>query len=1520
MVDINFYNIRSLKGSQQEGFEELVCQLAHLLKPDGGKYFVRKDGAGGDAGVECYWILEDGSEYGWQAKYFPDTLGNSQWAQIDKSVRTALDKHPKLRKYYVCLPRDWNDSRTEKKGKRVKTAWDKWCEYVKKWEQLASQKGLSVEFEYWCKHEITTFLTSDNPQLSGRALYWFNEPVLNNSSLYKIANIARDALGDRFSEELHLDLPISNIFDGVGINGSWADVLKEKEEPISNAKDKYLNEIIRNTRIETTLPQWGNLLSLLDSLLYPLSMYSLPNKFLEFVDGALESLELSEELVEKCLESLNDQLKKDVIDKELFSKSIGVINRVSEELDGLASFFESRFIKSALRKSVILLGEAGIGKSHLLCDLTFKRLSNSMPTLFVLGNHYEGGNVVSYLGKSLDLANFPRSQVLGAMDACGEASGARFLVVIDAINEGRYKDDWYTQIVPFFSEISNYKNIAVVISCRSTFKDYLIPGTLGKDTYVEVEHKGFSGYEHKAASIYLSKHGIVPPSVPILSPEFTNPLFLKTCCDGIKESGNRSFPKGINGISALFNFYIDSISKIINRKKKYLSGESIVNKSLDSFVRALYPDRFYGVPVGEAREIIDSHDIKRGSGGGTLFELLIDEGILALDIMPDPIGDNKRGIEVIRFTYERFSDHFAALHIIELHTEDQDVIKLFEEEGFVGALVNNHKLFSYSGIIESLGIIIPEMFKKEFIDYIGTEDNYYKYLYEHTFLNVVKWRSNESFTQRTLELLNEARPFYFRDKRIEILLSFSTEPEHPWNADFLDRNLKRKKMPERDFSWSVPISVEDESEEYVGEVSTLRAVIDWSFFTDLSEIDFDRKRLTSIVLAWMTTTSNRTIRDQATKSLAKVLISEPDLILILLRSFKDVDDLYLQERIYAASYSSLCFIDDDSILDDVSSYIYKENFERREPYPNILLRDYARGIIELVNSKGALNGKEVDVELCRPPYCSGWPIENPSKVEIEEITGDAHNSSIKNSIMGFPGDFGNYSMSCVHRWSPTTLDKEKAQSGLDLYKEFSKKIEGELKTEFEKYLIQVESKQVDYNRRALTVLKQLSDEELDSILDNIEDEDGKDDYIEWADLKNRLEDQLDPVLKEELRWISGLSVDDSLATVSKKWMQRWVCKRAYSLGWKKEFFERYEDSHCQRGRGSEKSIERIGKKYQWIAFRELLARLSDNLFWIDRGYSDVEDSVYYGPWQVNERDIDPTLLLRKTFYDSWSDSCEKLWWRPYVFEFSEKTIEEQVRWVWDKENIPSFEQILNVTSDEGQKFLSLSGFSKNRVSTINGNESIADQDAWYRINSIVVNKSDLSKLQEKVINKIDLVDPHTVNVSSTGHQAFFKEYPWHPSCNDMNDWVGVEEHWYNKFGIKYLVPVCKYDWETGNLDKSIESSIYFYLPSETLIDEFSLNNNLGEEGEWKSPDGKMIFLDPSVKKPGPSYALVDQVSFDTWLQLNEYELVWLIGGEKQLFGRNSDKFYGRLIYSIFISYSNGEFKTKIWFSKHDPYP
>ncbi len=78
MEELNFSNIRNHDGSCDNGFEELVCQLAHLLPPENADYFVRKDGAGGDAGVECYWKLKDRTEHAWQAKYFLNTLESSQ--------------------------------------------------------------------------------------------------------------------------------------------------------------------------------------------------------------------------------------------------------------------------------------------------------------------------------------------------------------------------------------------------------------------------------------------------------------------------------------------------------------------------------------------------------------------------------------------------------------------------------------------------------------------------------------------------------------------------------------------------------------------------------------------------------------------------------------------------------------------------------------------------------------------------------------------------------------------------------------------------------------------------------------------------------------------------------------------------------------------------------------------------------------------------------------------------------------------------------------------------------------------------------------------------------------------------------------------------------------------------------------------------------------------------------------------------------------------------------------------------
>ena len=107
-MTLNWNGIRALNGSQATGFEELCAQLARVESPAGAD-FVRKGYL--DAGVECYCVLNDESEWGWQAKYFLSALQSSQWSQLDDSVKHALEKHPALTRYFVCIPRDRPDAR-----------------------------------------------------------------------------------------------------------------------------------------------------------------------------------------------------------------------------------------------------------------------------------------------------------------------------------------------------------------------------------------------------------------------------------------------------------------------------------------------------------------------------------------------------------------------------------------------------------------------------------------------------------------------------------------------------------------------------------------------------------------------------------------------------------------------------------------------------------------------------------------------------------------------------------------------------------------------------------------------------------------------------------------------------------------------------------------------------------------------------------------------------------------------------------------------------------------------------------------------------------------------------------------------------------------------------------------------------------------------------------------------------------------------------------------------------------------
>lgn len=1528
MTNINFLSIRSHNGSQAGGFEELVCQIAHLRRPEGAARFVRKEGAGGDAGVECYWILNDHTEICWQAKYFMGQMNASRWSQLDKSFATALDRHPNLTKYVICLPIDKPDSRSKRAGKQVVTTEDEWQRHVAEWRCKAEKLSRSVEFEFWGKHEFLSFLTTQDPQYSGKMLYWFDSAVLTTHSLNRTVTKAKDILERRYDCEFHVDLPIAGILDGLCLNDQWRNDLEDRLRRLERCWESFFRklleqqpELLNGKKVEELKDRYSEVHRvLLDEVDQRLALFDV-QRVQALVDDVSELCNsIRDGIYSAAWQSERDR------DYTLWS-----FQNFFGELEVLSRFLKTKRVKAAETRTALVYGEAGIGKSHLLCDICLRRSEMDLPTILLLGSQYQGGNPIELIQDALDLKQYRMQEVLGAIDAAAEASGSRALIAIDAINEGNHIEGWQSQVSSFLSDVTKFPHIAVLLSCRSTYLRYILPheSVLGEDRLVRIEHPGFRGHEHRAAERYLSQQGIAKPSVPILAPEFTNPLFLKTCCRALKASQQTTFPKGFNGITRLFRFYVQSIEETIAIQKHYTPEERIVESALLGFVSEIFPGRLFGMPKGEARKFINALD-PNPNRDDTLFDTLLHEGVLSEDISYEA---NERGDAIVRFTFERFSDHFVAQQITE-SVDSDSLDTIFGSDEPLGHVIREYGGFSsHAGIFEMLALTIAEKYGRELVDLLPGNARVAKSDSDEVFRNSVVWRAPDSFSDRTLELLNQQEGWYGTlDPALDILLKVSTEPGHPWNAELLHRYLLDKEIAERDQFWSTQLALDFGSEEDDGYESTIRTLIEWAGFGNLEETEEERIRLCSITLLWFLTTSNRKVRDRSTKALVRMLSCFPSLLPELLQEFYSINDLYVVERLYAVAYGVICNTTDPQIVTRIATLVFELVFKDGSPLPHILLRDYARGILEFALHKDLLSD-DVDIQRFRPPYKSEWPIENPTAEEIETIVGDEQNKWIVDSVSGPLGDFGSYTMSCIHDWSPTPLTEPVPETSYDLKRQFAEThLQGEVLRQF------LEEIEPSASERGINLNASI---DLRKKLLGVDSENGTQDSenLSWDDGLNQVrlsneeerkrEEEFEKTViaqigdsqREHYRWLSGLR-GGGPAQFSRKWAQRWVCKRAYEFGWTDERFSSYDGSsqvRFSRYRGNQE-MERIGKKYQWLALFEVLARMSDNVHWIAPDYDDAEDKSYSGPWQIRMRDIDPTSRIRKNVGRFSDPGRVNTWWQPYDFPLGDITdLPAQIDYLWDEQRLPEFQDFLQVEDPvEKSKWTVLRGFWKEDQRERFPTPNFARLDCWFRINSILVCKEAIGLAVEKFRARM-LSEPSIIDVPSTDLQGFLGEYPWHPVYNRISGWQNTDSFGNSNLPM-YLCPVSEYEWEVGGPvgDFSLDSSLSFYLPAKELVEDMSLKRNGRGDGSWRNDDGE-IFKDPSLMESGPSYALIRSQHYDEWLNKKGLATLWLIGGEKQLFSHDSSKFYGRLTYSTMYILVDGMLSGgSLWCSRTEP--
>ncbi len=1486
-MSISWQSLRSLNNSQNSAFEEICCQLASAEQVPQGSQFIRKGTP--DAGVECYWKLPSGDEWAWQAKFFLSRPENNQWTQIDDSVRTALGKHPRLTSYTVCLPIDRSDPRHEEQ------IWfmDRWNSQVEKWKSWAEAKGMAVEFNYWGESELLLRLSREEHR--GRYYFWFNREKFSQLWFEQHIEASVQNAGPRYTPELNVNLPISKLFDGLGRTKAFYERLQELRGKIKRSHSNSLSvraEEVAQTEyaaLNDNVTQTLQILSEIDDYhIEAINFDLIAELSSQLRDRAWETSQALKEAKTELIQA--DPEEKQPKNRTESHNDFGYRRHHLQELANhateLSGFARSNECRLSNTPALLLSGDAGTGKSHLLCDVASQRVKAGLPTILILGEQFNDDEPWSQILRIIGLT-CSREELLGALGAAAQARGSKALIIIDALNEGEGKRLWRRYIAGMLTQMRHHPWLSIALSVRSSYKSTVIPEGLVPERLISADHLGFSEHEYEATNTFFSYYGINAPSVPLLNPEFQNPLFLKLFCKGLVNQGLTEVPTGLQGITAIFDFFISSVNRRLSDAAllDFDERSNLIQKVVDGIILQMAQDGKTWLHRAEAQELVNSL-LPREGYENSLFRHMLSEGLLAEDMFLSEV-DDRRLVEGVRFSYERLSDHLVVKHILDNHLNPEKPEEAFAPETTLGLLLKDEwEVWQNRGLIEALCIQLPERVGRELPEFAPAVADINPVL--EAFIESIKWRKQGAINDATFDYINNhvLRYRHFDLMFWDALLTVASNREHPLNADYLHAHLMQFDMAERDAWWSVFLH-----EQYrYGESNAIYRLINWAWTPkNKSHIDDESIWLSATALSWFLTTSNRFLRDRATKALVSLLTPRIHVLSSLIEQFLGVNDPYVLERIFAVAYGCAMRSDDHESVALLASDIYLWIFKDGEPPPHITLRDYARGVIE----KALHNGSTLDIDVAkiRPPYKSDWPTDIPSKEDAEN-NKEWRDTAIYSSVMGW-GDFSRYVIGTntpMFEWSSRRLgDPPTPKAQYDAF--VASLTKRQLKA-FE-ILIRVRDnidhyRKLDESEREEFLGSQLSDEQLNLVAKSYEEKVRK-------SLGKKKRDIFDTVI---VAYLKEADPREDKNAFDLSIMQRWILKRVFELGWTKERFERFDREVTREeyhGR-SERKPERIGKKYQWIAYHEFLAKVSDNFMYKGRRWDGQE--LYHGPWQVFTRDVDPSCLLKSTASGVWNKH-NLTWWFPITYNHWEE-ITDAKEWIKRTDDLPSVQQLVEVVNPaDGSVWLSLNAHYEWKPPVPLGEEREGDlnRTLWYILRSNLVRKEDAEEVFEwaEQRNFVGTLVPEAQSMYS----VFLGEYHWAPAYLFHNvpyynhpGWSLPEDENMTK---ELHTTTETYLRETPTYDCSIDEGYRIEVPVKLIADGMSLNWG-GVEGNHYDQRGTLIASDPSVREDGPSALLIRKQEFLEFLDANSYDVIWTVYGEKYQYtgSPGSESWYGRL--------------------------
>lgn len=344
----------------------------------------------------------------------------------------------------------------------------------------------------------------------------------------------------------------------------------------------------------------------------------------------------------------------------------------------------------------------------------------------------------------------------------------------------------------------------------------------------------------------------------------------------------------------------------------------------------------------------------------------------------------------------------------------------------------------------------------------------------------------------------------------------------------------------------------------------------------------------------------------------------------------------------------------------------------------------------------------------------------------------------------------------------------------------------------------------------------------------------------------------------------------SFEDVDSEHMSNWAIQMIFDeYGYDAKTFEAFDIRHASKDR-SHSNVERVGKKYQWIAMWRIMAILSDC-------YADDKSTDDWATPVGRARSIDPTVIP--------GENRVPLRSRYEVPEYDVISERNDRKWLKAWKKMPPIEEYLITSDSDGVDWVNLYAYNtiKGRPNDKRTN-GLLDRDLWTFVQSFLVKKEHLGKVCVS-IDKNGLYG-RSFHENREIETLFYREFFWSDEYRTLMgmmasyqevDYLSKDEE---SGDVKIYPTYMEYQLSSYS-DASAEQGVNILLPNECLY--FGMGLRFAKEnGAWSDEDGNLVVLDNAIYGNGHQALLVRKDRLMSYLNRNDLVIFWPILTERMI--------------------------------------